>query len=83
MSGLVFGLLVVAVKGVVSIDQLVITVGPDQLNYGAQPKGVMISRCEDRVGSLQVLSLKRPHSRDYRPRRIWLHLIPHTLYIQI
>jgi hypothetical protein len=58
-AGLHFGLVVVAVKGVVSIDPLVITVRPDQLNYGTQPKGAMISRREDRVGSLQVLSLER------------------------
>jgi hypothetical protein len=45
-------------KGVVSIDPLVITVGPDQLKYGTQPEGAMISRCEDRDGSLQVLSLE-------------------------
>jgi hypothetical protein len=43
-------------KGVVSIDPLIITVGPDQLNYGTQPKGAMILRREDRVDSLQVLS---------------------------
>jgi hypothetical protein len=58
-AGLHFGLLVLAVKGVVTIDPLVIIVGPDQLNYGTQPKGAMISRREDRVGSLQVLSLER------------------------
>jgi hypothetical protein len=43
-AGLYFGLLVVAVEGVVSIDPLVITVGPDQLNYGTQPEGAMILR---------------------------------------
>jgi hypothetical protein len=59
-GGLCVGLLVVAVKGVVSIDPLVIAVGPDQLKYGTQPKGAMILRREDRVGSLQVLS---PESR--------------------
>jgi hypothetical protein len=63
-AGLYFGLLVVAVKGVVSIDPLVITVGPDQLNYGTQPEGAMILRREDRVCSLQVLSLEsRPLTR--------------------
>jgi Na+/melibiose symporter-like transporter len=46
-AGLHFGLLVVALKGVASIDPLVITVGLDQLNYGTQPKGAMISRRED------------------------------------
>jgi hypothetical protein len=54
----------VAVKGVVSIDPLLITVGPDQLNNRTQPKGAMISRREDRVESLQVLSLgTRPLTR--------------------
>jgi hypothetical protein len=63
-AGLYFGVLVVAVKGVVSIDPLVITVGPDQLNYGTQPEGAMILRREDRVCSLQVLSLEsRPLTR--------------------
>jgi hypothetical protein len=63
-AGLHFGLLVVAVKGVVSIDPLVIVVGQDQLNHGTQPKGAMILRREDRVGSLQVLSLEsRPLTR--------------------
>jgi hypothetical protein len=63
-AGFCFGWLVVAVKGVVSIDPLVITVGPDQLNYVTQPKGAMILRREDRVGSLQVLSLEsRPLTR--------------------
>jgi hypothetical protein len=57
-AGLYFCLLVVAMKGVVSIDPLVITVGPDQLKYGTQPEGAMISRREDRVCSLQVLSLE-------------------------
>jgi hypothetical protein len=56
---LYFGLLVVAVKGAVSIDPLVITVGPDQLNYGTQPKGAMIFGRKHRVGSLQVGSLER------------------------
>jgi hypothetical protein len=61
---LCFGSLVVAVKGIVSIDPLVVTVGPVQLNYGTQPKGAMILRREDRIGSLQVLSLKsRPLTR--------------------
>jgi hypothetical protein len=31
----------------VSLDPLVVTVGPDQLNYGTQPKGAMILRRED------------------------------------
>jgi hypothetical protein len=54
----------VAVKGVVSIDPLVIEVGSDQLNYGTQPKGPMNMRREDPVGSLQVVSLKsRPLTR--------------------
>jgi hypothetical protein len=56
--GLYFGLLVVALKGVVSIDPLVIAVGPDQLNYETQPQVAMILRREGRVGSLQVLSLE-------------------------
>jgi hypothetical protein len=38
-AGLYFGLLVVAVKGVVSIDPFVITVGPDQLNLWNSTKG--------------------------------------------
>jgi hypothetical protein len=63
-ASLQFGLLVVAEKGVVSIDPLVLAVGPDQLNYGTQPKGAMILRREDRVCSLQVLSLEsRPLTR--------------------
>jgi hypothetical protein len=45
-------------KCVVSIDPLVITVGPDQLYYGTQPKGATILRREDRVDSLHVLSLE-------------------------
>jgi hypothetical protein len=36
--------MVVAMKGIVSIDPLVVTVGPDQLNYGTQPKGALILR---------------------------------------
>jgi hypothetical protein len=46
-AGLYFGLLVVAMKGVVSIDQVVVTGGPDQLNYGTQPTCAMILRRED------------------------------------
>jgi hypothetical protein len=46
-AGLYFGLLVVAVKGVVSIDPLFITVSPDQLNCGPQPMGAMTSRREE------------------------------------
>jgi hypothetical protein len=60
-ASLYFGVLAVAVTGVASIDPLVITVGPDQLNYGTQPKGVMILRRENRGGSLQV------HSLEFRP----------------
>jgi hypothetical protein len=50
----------VAVKGVVSIDLLVITVGPDQLRYGTQPKRARILIREDRVGSLQALCVESP-----------------------
>jgi hypothetical protein len=60
-AGLYFGLLAVAMTGVVSIDPLVVTVGPDQLNYGTQPKGAMILRRVDRGGSLQV------HTLEFRP----------------
>jgi hypothetical protein len=38
-EGLCLGLLVVAVNCIVSIDPLVVTVGPGQLSYGTQPKG--------------------------------------------
>jgi hypothetical protein len=46
-AGLCFGLLVVAVKGVVSIDPLAIAVDQDQFDYGTQPKGAIILRHED------------------------------------
>jgi hypothetical protein len=56
-------------KGNVSIDPLVVTVGPDQLNSGTQPRGAMILRREERICSLQVLSLEscpltRPPAED-------------------
>jgi hypothetical protein len=35
-AGLYLGLLVVVMKGIVSIDPLVITMDPDQLNYGTR-----------------------------------------------
>jgi hypothetical protein len=54
-AGLSLGLLVVAMKGIVAIDPLVVPVGPGQLNYGTEPKGATILRREDRNGSLQVL----------------------------
>jgi hypothetical protein len=73
--GLYFGLLVVALKGVFSIDPVVIAVGPDQLNYETQPKGAMTLRCEDRVGSCKYLVWRVAHSRNYQPRRSWLHPI--------
>jgi hypothetical protein len=39
-------------------------VGPDHLSYGTQPKDAMILIVEDRVCSLQVLSLEsRPLMR--------------------
>jgi hypothetical protein len=46
-AGLCFGLLVVAVKGVVSIDPLAITVDQDQFDCGTQPKGAIVLRHED------------------------------------
>jgi hypothetical protein len=46
-AGWCLGLLVVVVKGIVSIDPLVATVGPEELNYGSQTKGAMILRRED------------------------------------
>jgi hypothetical protein len=46
-AALCLGLRVVALKGIVSIDPLVIVVGPGQLIYGTQPKGAMILRRVD------------------------------------
>jgi hypothetical protein len=46
-AGLCLGLLVVAMKGIASIDPVVVKVCPDQLNYGTQPKGAVIVRRED------------------------------------
>jgi hypothetical protein len=74
-AGLYFGLLVVALKGVVTIDPVVITVGPDQLNYETQPEGAMTLRCEYQVGSCKYLVWRVAHSRGLRPRRSWLHPI--------
>jgi hypothetical protein len=48
-AGLCLGFLVVAMKGIVSIDPLVVTLGPGQLKYGTQPKVARLDvRC---VGS--------------------------------
>jgi hypothetical protein len=43
-AGSCLSLLVVAIKGIVSIDRLVDTTCPHQLNYGTHPKCAMILR---------------------------------------
>jgi hypothetical protein len=46
-AGLCVGLLVKAMKGIASIEPVVVKVCLDQLNYGTQPKSTVIVRREN------------------------------------